>query len=108
MNATTRAYVSDVRKHDVLILGLGDPTPGWLAEYDVRRTAGGEHRLAAAGDAQVRLLQLLRDNGVAFAGGAHGWPPAEVFADLRDRGLVHGEFEELVFNRPGSSTVRTR
>jgi hypothetical protein len=49
------------------------------------------------------LLERLRDAGVAFVGGSSGWPPAAVFEDLRDRGLVSGLYEEIVFRAPGIS-----
>ena len=46
------------------------------------------------------LLGALRDAGVPFEGGAGGWPPAEVFAHLRQRGLLQGRFLEAVFRGP--------
>ena len=87
---------------------LGDDLPGWLAHYTVRRAADGERRISAAGPVQMALMQALRDHDIAFAGGSHGWPPAEVFADLRERGLVHGDFDELVFGHAGTVTIRRR
>jgi hypothetical protein len=46
------------------------------------------------------LLAALRDAGVPFEGGSGGWPPAEVFAHLRERGLLQGRFLEAVFRGP--------
>lgn len=108
MMNTSRPYVTDVRKDEVVVRGLGAPPPAWLGQYNVQPNAEGEYRVPAAGDAQAALLQTLRDQGVAFAGGAHGWTPAEVFADMRERGLLHGAFDEVVFNRPGAVTIRSR
>jgi hypothetical protein len=56
----------------------------------------------------VQILTRLRDVGVAFMGSTHGWPPAEVFADLRDKGLISGLFDEVVFTRPGAPRKRSR
>src|SRR3990172_3408610 len=44
------------------------------------------------------LLSRLRDAGAAFAGAVAGWPPAAVFQELRDKGLVHGPFVEIVWH----------
>jgi hypothetical protein len=56
----------------------------------------------------VQILTRLRDAGVAFMGSTHGWPPAEIFADLRDKGLISGTFDEVVFTRPGAPQKRSR
>jgi hypothetical protein len=56
----------------------------------------------------ARLMSQLRDMGVGFGGAPHGWPPAEVFVVLRDRGLVAGTFEEVTFAGPGVVRRRTR
>src|SRR5262245_61442461 len=54
------------------------------------------------------LLSRLRDLGVLFVGGPAGWPPAEVFAHLREKGAIGGEFPELTWYRPNKWLVRTR
>jgi hypothetical protein len=54
------------------------------------------------------LLTQLRDAGFAFVGGSAGWPPAEVFAVMRENGEVVGQFTELVFVGPGRPHVRQR
>ena len=101
-------YVSAVHQHELILRGLNEAPPQWLQKHQLQRTTGGDFRLPATGGAQVILLQALRDHGVAFAGGAHSWPPAEVFADLRDRGLVYGEFEEVVFLGADQPMIRKR
>jgi hypothetical protein len=53
-------------------------------------------------------LAALRDLDVAFAGGTHGWPPAEIFADYRARGLLSGDFWDVVFSGPGQPNRRRR
>lgn len=44
----------------------------------------------------------LNQLGFLFAGGPHGWPPAEVFADLRDKKLITGNFKEVRWRGPGN------
>lgn len=83
-DATTKAYVSDVRQHEVLIRGLSDTALALLVEFTVRGTTPGEHSVSAAGDAQVGLLQLLRDNGTRVL-------PAEHTVGLRQKYLPTSE-----------------
>jgi hypothetical protein len=52
-----------------------------------------------------QLLHLLRNNHIAFAVGGAGWPPAEVVAELRERGSFTGPFQEIVFEERGRSIV---
>lgn len=74
----------------------GKPTAdGWSVSYE------GDEQLA-------RRLVFLRNLGLPFSGAPHGWPPAEVFADLRERGLVSGSFLEITWARPGQHTSRER
>ena len=47
------------------------------------------------------LLHELRDLGVAFAWQPSGWPPAAVFAHLRDRGMVQGPIKAITWRAPG-------
>ena len=51
------------------------------------------------------LLHELRDLGVAFAWQPSGWPPAAVFAHLRDRGMVHGPIRAITWRAPGDFQV---
>ena len=44
----------------------------------------------------ARLAGSLRDLGVAFGAGRE-WSPSEVVQDLKDRGLVSGEFTEIAW-----------
>jgi hypothetical protein len=103
-----RPYVSDISNGEIVIEGLDWPLPDWLVSYSVTKAADASYRIAASDAQQHVLLQALRDGGFAFAGGSHGWPPAEIFADMRERGLVHGDFEEIVFRQPGAAVLRRR
>jgi hypothetical protein len=58
--------------------------------------------------ALASVLGGLRDLGVVFLGIDKGWSPGDVFEDLRERGLVEGPFEEIVWQGPGLSQVRRR
>lgn len=55
-----------------------------------------------------QILQKLRDDGFAFVGGPAGWPPAEVFEDLREKGKVSGDFLEIVWFDPETTSVKRR
>jgi len=54
------------------------------------------------------LLGTLRDLGVSFVGGPAGWPPAEIFDDLREKGFVKGEFQEIIWGGVDQLAIRTR
>jgi len=58
--------------------------------------------------ALASLLGGLRDLGVVFLGVDKGWSPGDVFEDLRERGLLDGPFDEIVWFGPGRSEVRRR
>ncbi|EED39816.1 conserved hypothetical protein [Stenotrophomonas sp. SKA14] len=48
---------------------------------------------------KARLFAALRDLGVAFSAGRE-WSPAEVFAWLRDRGLLEGAYLRIAWTHP--------
>lgn len=55
------------------------------------------HRYGYDDDAELAgVLTSLRDEGLPFLNAGSGWPPGAVFADLRDRGLVHGPYNAIV------------
>jgi hypothetical protein len=51
------------------------------------------------------LLNGLRDLGVAFGWEPSGWPPAAIFAHLRDRGVVEGPIKAIAWRAPGDFQV---
>jgi len=66
-------------------------------------------RLRAETDEQLAgLLAALRDNSFAFAGATSGWPPAEVFREMRDRGHLEGMFDEIVWRAPNEPVITER
>lgn len=56
----------------------------------------------------VDRLKELNELGFLFAGGAHGWPPAEIVADLREKKLLKGNFKEVRWRGPGDWFVIER
>ncbi len=51
----------------------------------------------------VKKLETLRDNGFMFGGDAHGWPPAAVFRQLRQKYNLSGEIIEIVWTGPNKT-----
>lgn len=54
----------------------------------------------------AQLLSALRDHGYALVNAPSGWPPGAVFEDLRERGLVSGDYEEIVWRGPNDPMRR--
>ena len=46
-------------------------------------------------------LTKLNELGFLFAGSPHGWPPAEIVADLREKKMLTGNFKEVRWRGPG-------
>src|ERR1041385_907117 len=57
---------------------------------------------------EADLLSDLNEIGFLFVGGTAGWPPAEIFAYLREKGLVSGRFTEVTWLGSGKWTTRIR
>jgi hypothetical protein len=53
----------------------------------------------------ARILTSLRDQGLPFVQHSHGWEPGDVFADLRERGLVTGNYDAISWSRPGEAVT---
>ncbi|GMV05486.1 MAG: hypothetical protein AMXMBFR53_17640 [Gemmatimonadota bacterium] len=82
------------REHRALLKSMGARRVGW----------GREHVLRFRDEAELaRFLTALRDAGFAFLVVGHGWYPGDVFADLRDRGLVAGPFQGFSWTTGGWS-----
>ena len=108
---SNQAFIAAIRGNAIDIGGAGQILDAALSALGAARKWKSPDawtlQLAGAGELPA-TLSALRDLGIAFAGGAHGWPPAEIFADYRDRGLVSGEFCEVVFSGPGQAMLRKR
>lgn len=77
-------------------------------------TIGGKRKLIfskkwklnyASAEELGKIFSNLRDLGFLFAGGSSGWPPAEVFKSFREKGLVMGNFMEIVWSGGGKITI---
>lgn len=98
--ATVDPYVAEIRAMDVVVIGW-KALPPWLTGFKSRVGTGGQTLISCDPAFRPKLLALLRDKGIAFAGGIHGWPPSAVFEMLRDQGELSGAFSEIAFT--GSS-----
>jgi|SRR5688572_13126021 hypothetical protein len=104
-------FVTSIRGSTIEIVGAGPGLDAALSALgDASKSKPADTwTLQLAGEGELpTTLSALRDLGIAFAGGSHGWPPAEIFADYRDRGLVGDEFWEVVFSGPGQAKRRKR
>ena len=78
---------------ELLALGATASSQGASIPFDSKQT------LAAA-------LSQLQQLQVPFADATSGWPPAAVFAELRDEGLVHGSITAVSWSSPGQPVLR--
>jgi hypothetical protein len=102
-------YVSSVLKDIVTIKSVGDD--GATLPEDLPSPEGVPPAVSVPFNGKVDLATLLgrlRDHGVALGGDHSGWPPAAVFEDLRDQGLVTGPYMELMFRGLGKWETRSR
>jgi hypothetical protein len=103
------SYVTAIQHGTVVIHGVDSRLDEQLSDLSPRHDGEGLLILSVANSAELpTVLARLRDLGVAFMGAPQGWPPAEMFADLRDKGLISGTFDELVFSGPKTMHRRTR
>lgn len=56
--------------------------------------------------ALAAVLEQLQRLQLPFADAPAGWPPAAVFAQLRDEGLVHGRIIAVSWNAPDQPVLR--
>jgi hypothetical protein len=78
---------------ELLALGATASSRGADIPFDSKQT------LAA-------VLSQLQRLQVPFADAASGWPPAAIFAQLRDEGLVHGSITAVSWSSPGQPVLR--
>jgi hypothetical protein len=106
-----QAFVASIRGNTIEIAGVGAVLDAALSALGAARQSKRPDTwtLRLADESELpATLSALRDLDIAFAAGAHGWSPAEIFADYRDRGLVGDEFWEVVFSGPGQPKRRKR
>jgi hypothetical protein len=101
-------YVKHIQGVQIAIQDADDVCENLLSAFHPTRLSKEELTIDVPDPSDMpRVLTSLRDFGIAFAGGQHGWPPAEIFADMRDKGLVAGDFWEITFRGPGRA-VKTK
>jgi hypothetical protein len=68
---------------------------------------GRRQQMAFGNESELaRILTSLRDEGLPFVQHSHGWEPGDVFADLRERGLVTGTYDAISWSRPGEAVTQ--
>src|SRR5690606_4131528 len=102
-------YVASVQGTTVVLVNATDSIRSALQGYRPAIDSQGRTVVSLESAGQLpALFGTLRDLGVGFAGGTHGWPPAEIFAELREKSLVEGPFDEVVFSGPEMPIRRSR
>ena len=106
------AYVKSIQNNDVIIVNVGlKLLPSLLRLGAQKREESGQPAWILNAPNEKVLTDMLnacRDLEIAFAGGAAGWPPAEIFDNLRERGLISGKFKELLWVGQGNWKIRRR
>ncbi len=107
-----RNYVSSILDTSVTLKEVSPNLAQWL------QTQGGQQAQARGetvwtvrlpdDQALAAFLAELRDRGVLFAGAAAGWSPADIFDDLRTRGLISVAYQEVVWRGADVWSTRTR
>jgi len=105
-------YVSLVLGEEIRVNHVTANVARWLEAIGARECiVNGELVWVVKADDEQALGEMmgqLRDMGVLFAGGPAGWPPAEVFDYLREKGVIEGEFQEVLWRGPGNWFIRAR
>jgi hypothetical protein len=108
---SNQAFVRSIQGNTIEIVSLDDGLEAALLALGAvpKSKPSSAWSLQVADESELpAALAALRDLDISFAGGTHGWPPAEIFADYRDRGLMNGDFWEVVFSGPGQLKRRRR
>ena len=108
--ATEPCFVEGVQNRRITIACRDRAHVSVLKQLGGARSVFGHRwRLRAETDEELaRMLAALRDNEFAFAGATSGWPPAEVFSEMRERGLLDGAFAEIVWRAPNDPVIVER
>lgn len=63
-------------------------------------------RIPAASDVHLaHIFMALRGLGLPFGHAPAGWPPSEVFEQLRSKGLVSGTIQRITWRSPGEHVI---
>ncbi|WP_152027160.1 hypothetical protein [Stenotrophomonas maltophilia] len=99
MEPPVSAYVQRADGNAVQVSLLDETPRAALLALGFRGQGGTLQRGVGDDDEKARLFIALRDCGIAFSDGRE-WCPAEVFAWLRERGLLAGTFLRIAWQGP--------
>jgi hypothetical protein len=92
----------------VVVYAADQATVGTLVALGFSRRGSAEYARQSSGDAETaEIFEALRDAQVCFSIGRE-WNPAEIFEDLRERGLLSGKYRRISFSGPGKWFVNER
>jgi hypothetical protein len=110
--STIPPYVGSIQANAVLIRGAPASLESALSPLHPLREKDdrSDYLVISIPDWSVlpSLLTQFRDMGLPFGGETHGWPPAAVFEDLREKGLVSGQYVEIIFGGPSLAKFYAR
>lgn len=99
MKTSLRAYVQQADGIAVQVMLVDATAQPALCALGFEGTPPILHACVADDAAKARMFSALRDLGVAFSAGRE-WCPADVFAWLRTRGLLEGEYLRIAWSGP--------
>ena len=108
--------VNHIQKGRVTILNVSPDMQGKLIMLGAE-IANDEHRGLLAAVIVVEpdtdktlatLLGQLRDLNLPFVMAPSGWPPAAIFEDLCDKGLLEGPFQTVTWHGPGNWHIASK
>lgn len=74
-------------------------------EYKCIQKGNNQYAILYNGDLELaNIFSHLRDLGLAFSTGRE-WSPAEIFEQLREKGLVVGQFTTIYWIAPGKAKI---
>ena len=105
-------YVSSIQDNQVVIRQVTPAIASVIIAHEGHKLGSEDEESwvvnAADEQALTKLLSVLQEADVLFVGGPTGWPPAAVVDDLREQGVLHGAFQEVVWHGDGRWSVTER
>jgi hypothetical protein len=105
------AHQSPLPSYVSLVLGFevtlenGAPLKTELAELGFKSFLGDMRAKVESWEELAALFLRLNALGVAFSAGKE-WCPSEVVEELKDRGLLQGDFTQIYWTGPGDWHLR--
>ncbi len=99
MQTSLCAYVQQADGNTVQVVLVDTTAQPALGALGLQGVPPILHACVADDAAKARMFVALRDLGVAFSAGRE-WCPAEVFAWLRERGLLEGAYLRIAWTGP--------